>query len=195
MFGTPEILPRLLYLVLLLVVVASYFVYEARGRIGQNLQMLAIWVLIFVGAVAGYGLKDEIKTQLFPARATVTDAGEIVLQRHGDGHFYVTARANGVPLTFVVDTGASGIVLSTHDARRLGFDTRALPYYGRAMTANGPVRTAQVVLDTLEFGPITSRDEPAAVSEGMEFGSLLGMSYLSRFQKLEIQGDRMILHP
>ena len=195
MFSDPDTIPRLLYLVILGVFIGSYILYEARGRIGQTLQMAGLWVLIFIGAVAAYGLKDDISALLFPDNHLVQAEGAIVLRKSYDGHFYADALVNGIPIRFVVDTGASSIALSQQDAEALGIDLAALNYNGRAMTANGDVRTARVQLDSLTLGPITTRNLSASVTEGMAFGSLLGMSYLSKFEKLEISEDRMVLYP
>ena len=62
---------------------------------------------------------------------------------------------NGEPVRFMVDTGASDIVLSLRDAERVGLDPGALDFAGRAMTANGPVGTAAVRLGVVKFGGFT----------------------------------------
>ena len=62
--------------------------------------------------------------------------------RSADGHYYLTMEVNGAPIRFVVDTGATELVLSRADAERAGIDTGGLIYSGRAFTANGMVETA-----------------------------------------------------
>ena len=79
------------------------------------------------------------------------------------------------------------------DAARIGFDPNELRYYGRAGTANGTVRTADVRLEVVRLGDITDYGVPASVNEGDLFGSLLGMSYLNRFSELRISGNEMFL--
>ena len=61
------------------------------------------------------------------------------------------------------------------------------------MTANGPVRTAPVRLEDVALGPFHDRDVRAFVNEGEMSKSLLGMEYLNRFARLEINGGRLIL--
>ena len=79
------------------------------------------------------------------------------------------------------------------DARAAGIDPARLNYSGTAMTANGAVRTARVVLDEIGFEEMTDRRVTAFVNEGEMAESLLGMSYLQRFDRLEISGGRLIL--
>jgi clan AA aspartic protease (TIGR02281 family) len=83
----------------------------------------------------------------------------------------------------MIDTGASGIVLSRRDAERVGLDPGSLTYAARAQTANGLVQIAPVRLDTVRLGDFTDTAVPAAVNSGALDGSLLGMSYLDRFAR------------
>jgi aspartyl protease family protein len=101
--------------------------------------------------------------------------------------------ANGTPVEFVVDTGATDIVLSRQDAAKIGIDLDGLVYTGMANTANGTVRSAPVRLDTLNLDGIVDRGVRAWVNEGEMFGSLLGMAYLERYERIEIAGDRLVL--
>lgn len=183
---------RLFYLILLLLMVGSWVIYDGKRRLGQTLQNALIWVLIFAMVVIGYGYRDVLMSQLVPGTPRATAAG-VELSRSNDGHFYASARVNGQPVTFFVDTGATDIVLSRQDAARVGFDPGALAYTGRARTANGEVRTASVLLDEIRFGGLTDRGVRAAVNDGAMDISLLGMRYLERFERIEIRGDRMLL--
>ena len=96
-------------------------------------------------------------------------------------------------VNFVVDTGATDVVLSEVDARRVGLDPEGLIYSGRASTANGIVRTARVRLEDVSVGGFDEGSLRASVNEGALETSLLGMSYLQRFERIEIRGDRLIL--
>jgi len=186
-----ETLARLGYLALLLAAVGGWVIVEYRGRIGQALRTAAAWGLIVIGLMAGYGLWQDIRTDITP-RATVTEAGDIRLPRAEDGHFYITAEVDGTPITFMADTGATNIVLSTRDARRIGIDPESLLYMGEARTANGTVRTARVTLPDLTFGPYRDEGLSAWVNEGEMDISLMGMAYLGRF-RIQIDGNEMIL--
>lgn len=184
-------LPRLIFLALLLVAIGGSFVVSNRQNLSTTMQQAAIWVLIFIGAIAGVGLWSDVQQRLSPSQ---TYSGTTVeLPRGFDDHFTATLDINGTPITFLVDTGASEIVLSQRDAARAGINVAALDYSGRAQTANGIVRTAPVTLDVMRLGSITDTNVRAVVNEGDIGASLLGMSYLNRYQSIEIQGGRMIL--
>lgn len=183
---------RLVYLVILGAVIGLWFFVQSRESLGKLAQYAAIWGLIFLGAVVVVGLWGDIRQTVQP-RQSVMAEGRIELPRAPDGHYYLTAQVNGVPLRFVVDTGASQIVLSQQDARRAGIDTGSLVYTGRAFTANGEVRTAPVRLDRIEVGAIRDSDVRAVVNGGDMAGSLLGMEYLQRFSRVEITGGKLVL--
>ncbi|MBY6006301.1 TIGR02281 family clan AA aspartic protease [Salipiger bermudensis] len=186
-------LGHLAYLGLLAAVLIFWFFVKDRTGLGRKLQYLTVWGLIFLGAVAAIGLWGDIRQTVMPQQAVFTEAGRVELPRAPDGHYYVSLEINGIPTRFVIDTGATGMVLSRSDAARIGLAPEALLFHGEANTANGRVRTAPVRLDTVALGPFTDRNLRAYVNEGEMRSSLLGMSYLQRFDRLEISGGRLIL--
>ncbi len=184
---------QLIYLVLLLLFVGGWFFARNRNRLNRTLQQAVLWVFLFAGMIVIYGMRDQLRQQLLPRSSVSVQGDNIILTRAADRHFYVTMKLNGVPVRFVVDTGATNMVLSRQDARRIGIDPDGLIYYSTAQTANGTVRTARVRIKTVELAGKTDRNVTAWVNDGQMDGSLLGMSYLSRFSTIEISGDRMIL--
>jgi len=184
---------RLFYLVLLGGAVILWFFAQNRASLGRVTQQAMVWGLIFVGVIAAVGLWGDIRQSVRPGLAVVAEAGRIEVPRAADGHYYLTAEVNGTPVAFVIDTGASQIVLSEADARRAGIDTAGLVYLGRAQTANGEVRTAPVRLERLAVGPVVDTGVRAVVNEGDLDRSLLGMDYLQRFSSVEISGGRLVL--
>lgn len=189
---TSDDIGRILYLVLLLMVVGVWMMRDFRRNLSQRLQQLAIWALIFIGVLAAIGLWSDIRSTVLPTQ-TITAENRIETPLSADGHYYLNVEINGKPVRFVIDTGASAIVLSQKDAERIGIDTRQLAYIGQANTANGLVRTAPVRLDTVTLGPIQDHDVSAVVNAGQMDGSLLGMAYLSRFARVEINNRTLIL--
>lgn len=184
--------PNLIYLLLLLMAVGGYFIAALRDRPGKALQQISVWALIFLGLIAGFGMWDDIKATLLPRQNVFAD-GRIEVPLGADGHYYLTAEVNGAPVRFVVDTGATQIVLSRRDAARAGVDVDALAFTGKAQTANGTVATAPIRLRSIDIGPIRDRDIRAVVTDGPMEGSLMGMTYLTRFARVEFNGNRMIL--
>ena len=152
---------NLIYLGLLGGALSLSYIVASRTNLGKTLQQAGIWVLIFMGAVAVIGIWPEIKNTLTPRQAYVGDS-TIVLPKARDGHYYMTLEVNGVPVDFVIDTGASQVVLSREDAQRIGIDLTSLAYLGTANTANGAVRTASVRLDTVVFGGHPRRTCPCS---------------------------------
>ncbi len=182
---------RVAYLVLLLVAVGGWVIVEYRGRMGFALRTAMAWGLIFLGVMAGYGLWNDIRRTALPAQATITD-GRLEIPRASDGHYHLTLDIGGTPVRFLVDTGATNVVLSQDDARRLGIDPATLTYLGQARTANGVVRTARVGLTDVRLGDFRDERVAAYVTDGDMEGSLLGMDYLRRF-RIEIADGRMVL--
>ncbi|MEC7760719.1 MAG: TIGR02281 family clan AA aspartic protease [Pseudomonadota bacterium] len=183
---------RLTYLVLLGAAVVGSFFMMNKANLGKSLQQLAIWVLIFIGAIGAYGLWNDISRDVMP-RQSVVSQGVVEVPRRPDGHFYLTLEVDGTPVDFVVDTGASQVVLSMDDARRIGLDPDTLPFIGTAMTANGEVRTAPTTVDEMVLGDVVERNVRVYVNEGAMDMSLLGMTYLQRFERIEIADDMLIL--
>lgn len=184
-------LPRLFYLVLLLAVIGGYFLMENRRNLGKTAQQAAIWGLIFTGAVAIAGLWSDIRRAAVPGEAVMRgDTLEVPVS--DDGHYYLTAEINGARVLFVVDTGASAIVLTQRDAERAGLNPDGLNYFGTAMTANGQVETAPVKLDRMVIGGVEETGVPAVVNGGDLDTSLLGMSWLSRHE-ITFSRDRLII--
>jgi aspartyl protease family protein len=184
-------LGRGIYLLLLLLAVGGYFLAEGRQRMGRTAQQALIWALIFVGVMAARGLWNDIRRDVASEEMRVSD-GQIEVPAAPDGHFYLTVEIAGTAVRFVVDTGASQVVLTTRDAERLGFATATLGYFGQAQTANGMVRTAPVRLKDIALGPFLDESIAAVVNAGALDTSLLGMSYLSRFE-MTLSASRLIL--
>ncbi|SLN29789.1 hypothetical protein ROJ8625_01321 [Roseivivax jejudonensis] len=190
---TGDEIARLGYLGLLGSALIVWFLVSGRESLGQRAKQMAAWVLIFLGTIAAIGLWGDIRQTVAPQQQVMAEAGRIVLPRAADGHYYADVDVNGASLRMLVDTGASTTVLSPADARRAGLDPDGLGYYGRAMTANGEVRTAPVTLDSVAIGPVSASGVRAAVTEGEMAQSLLGMTYLQRFSRIEIAGGELVL--
>jgi aspartyl protease family protein len=129
-----------------------------------------------------------------PRRASATDPVSAPsprqLRRGPDGHFYADAQVNGTTIHFLIDTGASVVVLSRDDAQRAGIQ---LPSErSMAMGVGGPIQVIPVTLDRIALGGIEARGVQAAVADDLPV-SLLGQSYLQRVGSVEIRGDTMAL--
>lgn len=183
---------RLIYLVLLGSVIAGYFLISSRERMGEMARQAALWGFIFIGVIVAYGLWSDVSKTVLP-RQSAFENGRVEIPVHPDGHYQLTLYIGDVPVDFIVDTGASNVVLSQQDAERVGIDTDTLIYGGRASTANGEVRTARVTLQDVRLGELDEGSLRAFVNEGELDSSLLGMSYLRRFGRVEITPNMLVL--
>lgn len=116
----------------------------------------------------------------------------VTLTADSQGHFFTLGSVNGAPTQFLVDTGASSVVMSAAQARNLG-----IPYLqgkrGYSSTANGIVPIYSVTFDTVRIGDITLHQVAGAVIEGNGLSvALLGMSFLKRVQ-MKREGITMTL--
>ncbi len=186
---------RLAYLLLLLIAVGGWFFSQGRESLGRTLQQAMIWGFLFLGLGAGYLLWSDITQRSRIGSFEQGAGGKIRVPMAPDGHHYLTLEVNGAPVRFVVDTGASDIVLTRDDARRAGLDPERLRYTGIARTANGRVATAPVRLREIRLGDLVLRDVPASVNAGEMEGSLLGMSYLRRFSDISLRRGELVLTP
>lgn len=130
-----------------------------------------------------------------PPSASSAGAGrqETVLEREGNGHFYTHARLNDDELVnFLVDTGASVVVLTIDDAERLGLAVNPAAFAVVGEGAGGPVRGQEVMLDSVDVDGKRVENVRAVVLEGSKL-SLLGQSYLSRMGEVQMSGEYMVL--
>jgi aspartyl protease family protein len=118
---------------------------------------------------------------------------EMAVAGDPDGHFILYGQVNGQTVRFLVDTGASGIVLSPADARRVGLDPAGLNYSRAAETANGVGLSAPFTADTLAVGAIRFSDVEMEVNQAPMSVSLLGMTFFRRLESFRMEGGRLYL--
>ena len=178
--------------------------------IGWALRQVVIWVGLATVVVVGYGYRGDILgviersggdrgAAMVPSaagRPVVREAASrsmTIRAGHG-GHFLVDATVDGVVVRFLVDTGATRVVLSPEDAGRIGLHLRDRNFTERHRTAGGIVRAAPVTLRELRIGHLTVREVEASVNEAPIGISLLGMTFLNRLDGYEVRGDKLVLH-
>ena len=115
----------------------------------------------------------------------------IVLTADGQGHFMPTGQINGRAVQFMVDTGASQVVMSESDARRIDLKfEQGQPV--RVSTANGMATGYRVALSSVRVGEVQVFEVPAIVLPQAMPYILLGNSFLTRFQ-MQRNNDQLTL--
>jgi aspartyl protease family protein len=111
-----------------------------------------------------------------------------------NGHFYFNTKMNGAPVKAVIDTGASGVAINRTTARRLGIHLTNSDFRFKSRTANGIAYFAAATIDEIEIGRIVVHDVRAAVLKDSSLDqTLLGMTFLRKLRKFEINRDTLIL--
>lgn len=178
-----------------------------RGRFGQAFRDFSVWVLIAFALVAAYSFRNEVTYltkrvagELLPPGETIVYNGNengeraVRVRRRPDGHFSIRMQVNGTPVTMMVDTGASTIVLTPADARLAGIDVDRLNYSVPVQTANGTAYAAAVRLRDVAVGPIRlDRVDALVARRGVLNESLLGMNFLRRLRSYEFSGEFLTL--
>ena len=135
-------------------------------------------------AVPQTGATTSISTDL-PART---------IRRHADGLFYVEAQANGQSVRFVVDTGATVVVLNRADAEKLGVPFEGLAARGSMRTAGGNSDMRWAKIDRLDLAGKRIEKINAAVVDGGLPVSLMGQNALEQLGTVTLRGDTMTIH-
>ncbi|MGB0935256.1 MAG: retropepsin-like aspartic protease family protein [Alphaproteobacteria bacterium] len=167
--------------------------FSGRMPFSEVIRGAGAWVLLALILVLGYGYKDELKQALLPSSPHEDVKGQLQFTKASDGHFHIQARVNGTPVHFLLDTGATRVVLSQADAKRVGYDFDNLTFNLRSNTANGVVSGAAVVFDTFQVGSLMIRNLKASVNGGEMNKSLLGMEFLGQLDGYEVNGDTLTL--
>jgi aspartyl protease family protein len=185
-------------LMVIALLASSLLVRPVRWRLAVKSALA--WSAIALLLIGGYAYRFELGRLLapvigvlLPSSGIATRAGEITYRRGTDGHFHIEAQADGVAVRFLVDTGATAIVLSQADARRIGVDPTRLDFSVEVATANGRALAAPIRLRELAIGDSRFADVAALVGPAGSGTSLLGMAALARFAAVSIRGDTLVL--
>ncbi len=160
----------------------------------MGLGMMILAWMVFLGlGILFFG--DVLEKQFNPNQRLDTQyskAGmrEVVLQRNKFGHYVTSGTINGQPVTFMLDTGATGVAIPEAIARKLDIP-RGRPY--RTQTANGISTSYAASLDSVAVGEIELRDVQAGIAPGLAMNQiLLGMTFLKHIEFTQ-RGDTLIL--
>ena len=126
------------------------------GRAGNMLRDAVTWAALGLALVAVYSYRGELipfagrlAGELIPGSAMIVEENpggpvEVKIRKRLDGHFTAKVEVNGKPISMIVDTGASTVVLRPEDAKKAGIDTSGLSFTVPVLTANGRTIAARV---------------------------------------------------
>lgn len=116
---------------------------------------------------------------------------EVQVRRNTTGMYTTVGSINGLPVSFLVDTGATQVAMNASQARRLGIDFHVIGTPAEVTTASGVEGAWLVILDAVKVGDLEVRNVSAVVLEGAQpVLTLLGMSYLGR---IDISNDGQLM--
>lgn len=158
---------------------------QPRGVVRGAGAIVVFWLVIMLV------LYLIMKQVLAPASPEVTAQGHLKIERSRDGHFYAPGDINGQPVVFLIDTGASMVVVDETVARNAGL-SGGVP--ARFATANGNMPGRIVTGATVSIGPLSVSGLEVGV--GLQIGgsgrALLGQNFLSRFDISLNRNDMLI---
>lgn len=145
--------------------------------------MLIIFWLLVLGAltyVFGTWEKKQYNPNQDLSGEQLQGARQVVLERNRFNHYVANGLINGIPVTFMLDTGATAVVIPANLANNLHLKA-GRPHI--ANTANGQIEVRATRIDTLELGVIKLRNINASINPGMSGEEiLLGMSALKQIE-------------
>ena len=184
-----------LYLLMALMLVAGSLIAR-RERFAKLATFALAWIAIFGAGFVLFTFRDDLGyvAQRLRAEASgepVVEGQQVRIPMAIDGHFWVEASLNGVPVKFLVDSGATMTTIGRATAESAGVAVSA----NRTQvvrTGNGMLRVSTGQADTLAIGPIERSFVGLHVTENEDL-NVLGMNYLSTMNRWGVEGRWLIL--
>jgi aspartyl protease family protein len=190
----------LVRMVAILAVISSSLLFIRQINLKQTVRNVLLWAGIMGVLALGFAYQEplrdaalRLRSGLIPGYPVQTGTGEMVISESEGGNYLVYGTVNGTRVRFLIDTGASDIVLSPADARRVGIDFGLLDFDHRYETANGVGKGALTKVNTLTVGDAHFTDVAVSVNQADMNASLLGMTFLKRFKSFGFSEGKLSL--
>lgn len=184
-----------------LVLVASAL-FSRRIGFGEIVRTALAWVAIFAIFIVGFSYQHEILAVWNRVSGEVTGANEqrvvgdtLRIRQSADGHFWVNATVNEMPVRFLIDSGATTTAMTLRIARDAGIEIGQSPFPVILTTANGSVEAQRATIQTLKVGTMIAADLPVVVAQEFGDSNVIGMNFLSQLKSWRVEGREMILEP
>ncbi len=158
----------------LFIIIVTAILYDSLSTIPVN-----------ITAIGRYGLVAD--------KGRIQGNGSVEFNRAHDGHFYIQAQVNNRDIIFLLDTGATDVVLSYKDAVYAGIDVQNASNFKVYETARGLIETKTVKIPEIKIGNFLINNVQASVNTYSMSRSLLGMSFLKYFDFM-IKDNKLILY-
>lgn len=157
---------------------------------------IGLWSAFLLLMVVFYTVRTDLErvalrtlAAIMPGMGFAEQPGTLSFYRASDGHFHIKALVNGQSVNFMVDTGASDIMLTPEVAKLLGFAPATLTFSKTYHTANGKVSGAPILLQRFQIGTLVLENLPASVNGASMRHSLLGMRFFNKLEGFQVQQE------
>ena len=183
------------YLLMALMLVAGSLIAR-RERFAKLATFALAWIAIFGAGFVLFTFRDDLGyvAQRLRAEASgdpVVEGQQVRIPMAIDGHFWVEASLNGVPVKFLVDSGATMTTIGRATAESAGVAVSANRTQ-LVRTGNGMLRVSTGRADSLAIGPIERNSVGLHVTENEDL-NVLGMNYLTTMNRWGVEGRWLIL--
>jgi clan AA aspartic protease (TIGR02281 family) len=165
-----------------------------RYKDGQTQRWVGVKELSIIAPAATPPLIDPAATnQAMTEGVTIvrpTIINRLVYRADPLGHIVLTAKVNGTPVSFLVDTGATLVSLSPRDASAAGLKRDALTFNQTVHTSNGPAKAAFSQIREIRIEQFGLDNVQVAVIDSLK-QSVLGMSFLRRLKAFEMRDGEL----
>jgi aspartyl protease family protein len=183
-----------------LVLASSSLLFMREFNLKRTARNVLIWLALGAALIVGFMFQNELmdfavrlRGALIPSYAIQTGAREMTLSEGEDGHYHVYGTVNGVKVFFLIDTGATDIVLDPEDARRIGLKLEELSFDKPFGSANGVGHGATIEVNDLAVGAIRLSKVRMSVNQVRMGSSLLGMAFLRQLKSYSFSGGKLTL--
>ena len=190
---------NIIYILILIVLLIMGF---SRKELPMKkfFEYAGLWIAFALVALVLYSyrfeiieVKNRVLSDLFPSKAINKNHQELTLSVAQDGHYYLDIKIKNQLVRFMIDTGASDLVIDEKIALKLGYNLKNINYNKVFQTANGQSYGASIDFDEVEVSGIKFYNVQGSITNSNLVTPLLGMSFLQKFYKYEFYRDKLIL--
>lgn len=185
-----------LYILMAVMLVAGALIGR-RAPVVKGITSVLAFLVIFGAGFIVFSFRDDLHyvAQRLEAEATgkpVQLAGDVIrVPMAVDGHFWVQAEVNGIPVDFLVDSGATMTTIGRKTAALAGVPVGEQRNQV-VRTGNGLIRVATTRAEEVAIGDIRRTGVRLFVADGDEL-NVIGMNYLTSLKRWSVEGRWLVL--